>query len=235
MAASVAAPLERRLGEIAGVTEITSVSSLGSSMITVQFDLSRNADGAARDVQAALNAAATDLPSDLPSLPNFRKTNPAAAPIIILALTSDTVGASAIYDAADTVLAQRLSQVEGVAEVSVNGADQPAMRIRADPQRLAAMGVSLEDIRNTITNANSLTPLGVIDSDERAHTIGANGQLTQARGFRQSDRAQLERRDGAALLGRRYPAGRAQHAFFGDVQRQALCPACRHQSRPAPT
>ncbi|GAC1327791.1 MAG: efflux RND transporter permease subunit [Beijerinckiaceae bacterium] len=183
MAKSVAAPLERRLGEIAGVTEITSVSSLGSSMITIQFDLSRNADGAARDVQAALNAAATDLPSDLPSLPTFRKTNPAAAPIIILALTSDTIGPSAIYDAADTVLAQRLSQVDGVAEVSVNGADQPAMRIRADPQRLAAMGVSLEDIRNTITNANSLAPLGLVDSADRAETLGANGQLVKPEDF----------------------------------------------------
>ncbi|MEA2758320.1 MAG: hypothetical protein QOH65_933 [Methylobacteriaceae bacterium] len=183
MAKSVAAPLERRLGEISGVTEITSVSSLGTSMITVQFDLSRNADGAARDVQAALNAAATDLPSDLPTLPIFKKTNPAAAPILVLALTSDTVGASAIYDAADTVLAQRLSQVDGVAEVSVNGADQPAMRIRADPQRLAAMGVSLEDIRNTVANANSLAPLGLIDNDDRAHTLGANGQLTKPEDF----------------------------------------------------
>ena len=183
MAKSVAAPLERRLGEIAGVTEITSVISLGSSMITIQFDLSRNADGAARDVQAALNAAATDLPSDLPTLPTFRKTNPAAAPILVLALTSDTLGASAIYDAADTVLAQRLSQVDGVAEVSVNGADQPAMRIRADPRRLAAMGVSLEDIRNTVANANSLAPLGVIDSPERAHSLGANGQLRKPEDF----------------------------------------------------
>jgi multidrug efflux pump len=183
MAKSVAAPLERRLGEISGVTEITSVSSLGTSMITIQFDLSRNADGAARDVQAALNAAATDLPSDLPTLPIFRKTNPAAAPILVLALTSDTVGASAIYDAADTVLAQRLSQVDGVAEVSVNGADQPAMRVRVDPQRLAAMGISLEDIRNTIANANSLAPLGLIDNEDRAHTLGANGQLTKPEDF----------------------------------------------------
>jgi multidrug efflux pump len=183
MAASVAAPLERRLGEIAGVTEITSVSSLGTSMITIQFDLSRNADGAARDVQAALNAAATDLPTDLPTLPIFRKTNPAASPILVLALTSDTMSPSAIYDAADTVLAQRLSQVDGVAEVSVNGADQPAMRIRADPQRLAAMGISLEDIRNTIANANSLTPLGVVDGDDRAHSLGANGQLRRPEDF----------------------------------------------------
>src|SRR5499433_3996594 len=110
MAATVAAPLERRLGEIAGVTELTSVSSLGSTRITVQFDLSRNADGAARDVQAALNAALSDLPGDLPTLPTFRKYNPASAPILILALTSKTLQGSAIYDAADSVLAQRLSQ-----------------------------------------------------------------------------------------------------------------------------
>src|SRR5712672_2431267 len=118
MAATIAAPLERRLGEIAGVTEMTSVSSLGNSRISIQFDLSRSLDGAARDVQAALNAAATDLPSDLPALPRFKKSNPAAAPVLILALTSSTLAASDIYDAADTVIAQRISQVDGVAEVT---------------------------------------------------------------------------------------------------------------------
>src|SRR3954454_2556402 len=128
MAATVAAPLERRLGEIAGVTEITSVSSLGSSRITIQFDLSRNADGAARDVQAALNAALSDLPGDMPTLPTFRKFNPAASPILILALPSKTMQGSAIYDAADSVIAQRLSQVEGVADVTVAGSEQPALR-----------------------------------------------------------------------------------------------------------
>src|ERR1700754_2267372 len=122
MAATMAAPLERRLREIPGVTESTSTSSLGPSNITIQFDLKRNIDGAARDVQAALNAAATDLPGDLPMLPSFRKANPAAAPVIILALTSDTLPASAVYDAADTVIAQRISQVDGVGEVTVNGA-----------------------------------------------------------------------------------------------------------------
>src|SRR3989441_13300716 len=118
MASTVAAPLERRLGEIPGVIELTSRSSLGSSRISVQFDLSRNIDGAARDVQAAINAALTDLPGDLQSRPSFRKSNPTAIPIMILALTSRTVAPSAIYDAADSVVAQRLAQVEGVAEVS---------------------------------------------------------------------------------------------------------------------
>src|SRR5438093_126293 len=133
MAATVAAPLERRLGEIAGVTELTSRSSLGSTRVTIQFDLARNIDGAARDVQAAINAALTDLPADLPSSPTFRKSNPAATPIMILALTSSSLPPSVLYDAADSVIAQRLSQIEGVAEVTVNGAEQPAVRVRVDP------------------------------------------------------------------------------------------------------
>jgi len=177
MAASVAAPLERRLGSIAGVTELTSVSSLGSTNITVQFDLSRDVDGAAQDVQAALNAAATDLPSDLPTLPSFRKVNPAAAPVLILALTSDTISASAIYDAADTVIVQRISQVDGVGEVTASGADQPAVRIRLDPDRLAAMGMSLDNVRTAITNANVAEPVGSIDGDDFAFSIGTNAQL----------------------------------------------------------
>src|SRR5215470_16991636 len=180
MAATVAAPLERRLGEIPGLTEMTSRSSLGSSRISLQFDLSRNIDGAARDVQAALNAALTDLPSDLQSLPTFRKSNPAATPIMILALTSDNVPPSAIYDAADSVVAQRLSQVDGVAEVSVNGAEQPAIRVRVNPIALASMGMSMEDVRNAIANTNAAGPLGVFDGQGRAVTIGTNDQLRAA-------------------------------------------------------
>jgi len=177
MAATVAAPLERQLGTIAGVTEMTSVSSLGSSRINVQFDLSRSVDGAARDVQAALNAALTDLPGDLPTLPNFRKHNPAASPILILALTSKTLQASALYDAADSVISQRLAQVDGVADVTVAGSEQPAVRVRADPSRLASMGLNLEDIRTAITNSNAVGPLGSFDGDKRATTIGINDQL----------------------------------------------------------
>ena len=133
MAATVAAPLERRLGEIAGVTEITSTSSLGSTNITIQFDLKRSIDGAARDVQAALNAALTDLPGDLPTLPTFRKVNPSATPILILALTSKHTLPSYLYDVADSIIAQRISQIDGVAEVTVNGAEQPAIRVRVNP------------------------------------------------------------------------------------------------------
>src|SRR6476619_1723033 len=151
MAATVAAPLERRLGAIAGVTELTSVSSLGPSSITIQFDLNRNIDGAARDVQAALNSALSDLPLDLPTLPSFRKANPNAAPILILALTSKTIAPSAIYDAADTVVAQRIMQVSGVADVGVNGAEQPAIRVRINPAALATTGVSYDDVRMAIS------------------------------------------------------------------------------------
>ncbi|MFN3658856.1 MAG: efflux RND transporter permease subunit [Pseudolabrys sp.] len=180
MAATVAAPLERRLGEISGVTELTSTSSLGLTRVTVQFDLSRNIDGAARDVQAALNAALSDLPGDMPTLPNFRKMNPSAAPILILALTSKTMQGSAIYDAADSVIAQRLSQVEGVADVTVAGSEQPAIRVRVDPTRVAAMGLSLENVRTAIANSNATGPLGSFDGDTRAVSIGINEQLRNA-------------------------------------------------------
>ncbi len=184
MAATIAAPLERRLGEIAGVNEMTSVSSLGSTRISIQFDLSRNIDGAARDVQAALNAAARDLPGDLPTLPRFRKINPAAAPVLILALTSDTLGPSAVYDAADTVIAQRIMQVSGVAEVQVTGAEQPAIRVRIDPSRLAAMGVGMEEVRAAISAANQVTPLGQIDGEKQSITLGVNEQLKSVEDYR---------------------------------------------------
>jgi len=180
MAQTVAAPLERRIGEIPGVIEMTSRSSLGLSRITVQFDLNRSIDGAARDVQAAINAALTDLPGDLQSRPTFRKSNPANAPIMILAMTSRTVAPSQMYDDADTVVAQRLSQVDGVAEVSVNGAEQPAIRIRVNPIAIASMGLSMEDVRNAVANANATGPLGTFDGDDRAVTIATNDQIRVA-------------------------------------------------------
>ncbi len=184
MAATIAAPIERRLGEIAGVTELTSVSSLGSSRITIQFDLSRSIDGAARDVQAALNAAAANLPSDLPMLPRFRKMNPNAAPILILALTSETMPARDIYDAADTIIAQRISQVDGVADVTVAGAEQPALRVRLNPMLLSSVGLSIDDVRQAVTNANSLTPLGIMDGKERAIAIETNAQLSSVADYK---------------------------------------------------
>jgi hydrophobe/amphiphile efflux-1 (HAE1) family protein len=183
MAATVAAPLERRLGEIPGVVELTSRSSLGNSSITIQFDLSRNIDGAARDVQAALNAALTDLPGDLPTLPSMRKVNPAAAPILILALTSKTTPPSELYDVADSVIAQRISQIEGVAEVTVSGAEQPAIRVKVNPVAIASMGVSMEAVRAAIAAANAAGPLGTFDGPDLARTIGTNDQLRSPRDY----------------------------------------------------
>ena len=177
MATTVAAPLERQLGSIAGVTEITSTSSLGATAIAVQFDINRPVDKAARDVQAAINAAAYDLPSDLPALPLVRKLNPAAFPVLVLALTSETIPNSDLYDIADTVIAQRLSQVAGVAEVSVNGAEQPAIRISIDPNRLAAIGIGLDTVRSAVVNANALGPLGAIDGTSQTEMLASNAQL----------------------------------------------------------
>ncbi|MGI4764141.1 MAG: efflux RND transporter permease subunit, partial [Janthinobacterium lividum] len=183
MAATVAAPLERRLGEIAGVNELTSNSTLGSSSIQLQFDLSRNVDDAARDVQAALNAAATDLPGDLPTLPNYRKANSASFPVIILALTSKTLPVTALYDAADTVIAQKISQVDGVAEVTVNGGAQPAIRVRIDPQRLAAMGLSIDTIRTAIGNANVGQAIGSFDGPDLTETLATSDRLSTPEDF----------------------------------------------------
>jgi multidrug efflux pump len=177
MAASVASPLERRLGEISSVTEMTSTNALGSTSISVQFDLKRNIDGAGRDVQAALNAAATDLPGDLPQVPTFRKYNPSAAPVLILALTSKTMTTSDIYDIADTVIAQRIAQSEGVGDVTVSGADQPAIRIQVEPTLVASMGISFDDVRAAVAAANDLSPIGYVDGAHQATILQTNPQM----------------------------------------------------------
>ncbi len=179
MAATIAAPLERRLGEIAGVTELTSVSSQGSTRISIQFDLSRSIDGAARDVQAAINAAAADLPGDLPRVPTFRKYNPSASPVLILAMTSKILSSSALYDTVDTVVAQRISQVDGVAQVDVRGAEQPAIRVRVNPRLLASMGLSLEEVRSAIQAANAIAPVGSVEGDNQEITLDTNDQLRE--------------------------------------------------------
>ena len=180
MANSIAAPLERRLGEISGVTEITSTSSIGNTSVVVQFDIDRDINGAARDVQAAINAAITDLPTDLPSRPFYRKFNPADAPIMTLALSSDTLTTAQIYDAADSILAQRLAQAEGVSRVTVNGAEKPAVRIRLDPVRLAAAGLAGQDVFKVVKGSNVLQPTGAFQGADRAESIGINGQISQA-------------------------------------------------------
>ena len=184
MAATVAAPLERRLGEIAGIDQITSTSSLGSTSIQLQFSIGRDIDRAARDVQGAINASLADLPGDLPSLPRFRKANSAAAPVFVLALTSKTVSTSAIYDVADTVMAQRLSQVPGVGEVTVSGADQPAVRIALNPAALSNAGIATDDVRNAIVNNNPLGPLGIFNGGRQSETLSLNKQMRTAAEFR---------------------------------------------------
>ncbi len=180
MASTVAAPLERRLGEIAGVDQITSSSTLGTTSIQMQFAIGRSVDKAARDVQAAINASLADLPTDLPSLPNFRKANPSAAPVFIIALTSKTMSSSAIYDVADTVVAQRLAQVQGVGEVTVSGADQPAIRVQMNPVLLANAGIATENVRTAIVNANAFGPIGMFNGHRQGETLGLNPQMRTA-------------------------------------------------------
>jgi len=183
MAATVAAPLERSLGRIASVTEMTSVSSLGSSRITLQFDLSRDIDGAARDVQAALNAARALLPTGLPSNPTYRKVNPADAPIMILALTSQTLSRGQMYDAASTILAQKVLQVKGIGDVTVGGGSLPAVRVELNPSQLDGYGISPETVRTAIAATNPNRPKGAIDDGERRWQILANDQATTAKDY----------------------------------------------------
>ncbi|MGH9355296.1 MAG: multidrug efflux RND transporter permease subunit [Terriglobia bacterium] len=180
MASSVATPLERQFGRIAGVTEMTSASTLGSTQVVLQFDLSRNIDAAARDVQAAINAARGQLPADLPGNPTYKKVNPADAPIMILALTSDSVSLGDMYDAADSILAQRISQVEGIGQVFVGGSSRPAVRVEANPRVLDQYGIGLEQLRTTLASVNVFRPKGAVASPENVWAIGANDQLFKA-------------------------------------------------------
>jgi multidrug efflux pump len=183
MASSVAMPLERQFGRIAGVTEMTSSSNLGSTSIVLQFNLNRDIDGAARDVQAAINAARGQLPANLPNSPTYRKVNPADAPIMILSLTSDIYERGRIYDEASSILQQKLSQIQGVGQVTVGGGALPAVRVSVDPTVLNGMGLGLEDIRAALANANVNTPKGELTSGERTWEIGATDQLVNARDY----------------------------------------------------
>jgi hydrophobe/amphiphile efflux-1 (HAE1) family protein len=196
MASAVATPLERRFGRIAGLSEITSVSSLGQTSLTLQFDLDRDVDAAARDVQAAINAAAGDLPPGLPFRPNYRKVNPADAPILILSIKSDTLPLSQVYDAANTVLAQKISQVSGVGQVFVGGGQQPAVRVRVDPAALAGAGLGMEDVRQALAASTIDQPKGSFGGPDRAQPIAANDQLGSASTF---NPLVLAYRNGAAV------------------------------------
>ena len=179
-ASSLAAPLERRFAQIAGVSEITSVSSLGGSNITIQFDLGRDINGAARDVQSAINAASGELPSGLPQPPSYRKVNPSDAPIMVLAMTSDAVPLSEVYNLADQIIGQRISQVEGVSQVTIGGGAKSAVRVQVNPVALASMGLSLEDLRSTLSQVNVLSPKGAFDGQQQQFVIASNDQLTRA-------------------------------------------------------
>ena len=184
MASAVATPLERQFGRIASVTQMTSTSSLGSTNITLQFDLNRDINAAARDVQAGINAALGQLPADLPGRPNYRKTNPADASIMILALTSDSILRQDIYDAADSILAQKLAQVEGVGQVNVSGGARPAVRVDANPLLLNSYGISLEQMRTALSNANANRPKGQIADQTHAYQINTTDQIFRAREYR---------------------------------------------------
>jgi multidrug efflux pump len=183
MASSVATPLERRFGRIAGLSEMTSTSTLGSTSITLQFDLNRNVDASARDVQAAIAAAGGELPPDLPLKPTYRKVNPADAPILIVSLTSDTLTLAQVYDAANNILAQKISQVKGVGQVFVGGGQQPAVRVQVDPSALAGMGLGTSDIRNSLSATTADEAKGTIAGKLQQATVQANDQVFDARGY----------------------------------------------------
>ena len=180
VATTVASPLERHLGQIADVTEMTSSSTVGGTRITLQFGLNRDINGAARDVQAAINAARADLPTSLRTNPTYKKVNPADAPILILTLTSDTISRGDLYDAASTVLAQKLSQVEGIGEVVVGGSSLPAVRVDLIPQAVYKYGIGLEDVRAALASANAHSPKGGIDVGDQRYQIYANDQANKA-------------------------------------------------------
>jgi multidrug efflux pump len=184
VATSVTTPLERRLGAIAGVSEITSTSTVGNARITLQFDLSRDIDGASRDVQAAINAARADMPTDLRSNPQYRKVNPADAPVMILALTSDTLGQGRIYDAASNILQQKLSQVNGVGQVTLGGSSLPAVRVEINPHALAKYQIGLESVRAALAAANANSPKGAIEVGNLRYQLYTNDQSRVAADFR---------------------------------------------------
>src|SRR5690348_6364308 len=184
MASSVTAPLERQFGQVPGLKQMTSTSSDGSSIITLQFSLNLNIDVAEQEVQAAINAAQTYLPADLPIPPIYSKTNPADTPILTLALTSDTIPLTQVEDLADTALAQKISQLPGVGLVSISGGEKPAVRIQVNPTALSSYGLGLEDLRTALVQANVDQAKGVLDGSRQSYTIGANDQLTSSEQYK---------------------------------------------------
>ncbi|MEQ6928762.1 efflux RND transporter permease subunit [Pseudomonas mosselii] len=219
MASTVATPLERKLGAIAGVTTLTSSSNQGSTRVIIGFELGRDIDGAAREVQAAINATRNLLPSGMRSMPTYKKINPSQAPIMVLSLTSDVLSKGKLYDLADTILSQSLAQVSGVGEVQIGGSSLPAVRIELEPQLLNQYGLSLDDVRNAVANANQRRPMGFVEDRERNWQVRANDQLETAEDYkplviRQQNGAILRLSDAAKVsdgVENRYNSG-----FFND-------------------
>ena len=177
---ALAAPLERRLGQIPGVIEMTSSSKSGSSDMTIQFDLDRNIDGAARDVEAAIRASAHDLPPEIKSPPDYRKVNPAGSPIMVLAMTSDTMPLSDVYTYADDIICQRISQIAGVSQIMISGGAKTAVRVQVDPAQLASIGLGMNDLQLFLTGANHFAPKGFIETADRSYGLRVNDQLLDA-------------------------------------------------------
>ncbi|HEU5400242.1 MAG TPA: efflux RND transporter permease subunit, partial [Terriglobales bacterium] len=184
MASSVTAPLERQFGQVPGLAQMTSISSFGSSQITLQFNLDQSIDIAEQEVQASINAGGTYLPKDLPNPPIYSKVNPADAPIMTLALTSDSLPLTRVEDLADSTLAQKISQLPGVGLVSISGGQRPAVRIQANPMQLASYGMSLEDLRTILGQMNVDQAKGVLSGPRQSYTIGSNDQLTSSADYR---------------------------------------------------
>ena len=226
MASSVATPLERQFGRIAGVTQMTSTSMLGSTNITLQFDLDRNIDAAARDVQAAINASAGQLPAGLPSLPTYRKVNPSDSPILFLAMTSDTLPVSKIYDVADSIVAQEIAQVPGVGQVGVNGGAKPAVRVSVNPTVLANYGLGLDTVRTVLGQVNSNEPKGQVSSGTVRWVLSSNSQIFKAEDYRSLIVAY---RNGAPVrLGRRRRSRLCREPLCDRIRKQqTLCDGSR--------
>ena len=184
MASSVTTPLERQFGQISGLAQMTSQSSFGNSTIILQFNLDRDIDAAAQDVQAAINAASGVLPKNMPNPPTYSKVNPADTPILSLQITSDTLPLEKVNDLADTVLAQKLSQVTGVGLATIEGNQKPAVRVRINPAAIASLGLSLEDVRTALTQNNINAPKGSFDGPRQSYAIGANDQILSAEQYR---------------------------------------------------
>ena len=180
MASTVAQPLEYQFAQIAGVSQLTSVSVLGTTQVTIQFDLDRNIDAAAGDVQAAINSATGQLPKNLPSPPTYRKVNPSDSPIMILSVQSDAVPLIEVDDYADNVLSQQISQIDGVSQMFIGGEQKRAVRVQVDPAKLAAMGLTMEDVRGTLVSSTANSPKGTVDTEHRSFALYANDQLTKA-------------------------------------------------------